>query len=236
MNNFKIKIYSDGADIDEIRETNKYKFVSGFTTNPSLLKRAGVENYLEFAKNVVCEFPNQDFSFEVFSDKPDEMLAEAKILHSLGPNVYVKIPIINTLGESTIPVIKQLSEKNINMNITAITTFEQVKSAEDNFKAGTKNLISIFVGRLSDAGVDPMDFIKASVDETAKHLESQLLWASTREVRNVYEAEQMGVDIITVPPAILKKLNNVGAKALEISLDTVKGFERDIKISGLHVL
>ncbi|WP_132981427.1 transaldolase [Pediococcus pentosaceus] len=234
--NLKIKIYADGADINDIREASGQSFVSGFTTNPSLLKKAGVLDYLKFAREVVAEFPNKDISFEVFSNKPEEMLKEAQILHDLGDNVYVKIPIITTDGKSTADVIKKLSEAKINLNITAITTLKQVEIAENNLYHGTKNLISIFVGRLADAGINPEQFIKTSVEITKSHPEAALLWASTREVYNIFEAQQIGVDIITVPPVLIKKLGQTGKSALEVSLDTVKGFEKDIKTSGLSIL
>lgn len=236
VNDLTIKVYEDGAEIEKMRAASQQAFVKGFTTNPSLLKQAGVTDYLAFARQAVAEFPEQEFSFEVFSNEPQEMLREAQILHDLGPRVYVKVPIVTTTGESTADVIKELSAAHINLNITAITTVEQVEVAERNLAPGTHNLISIFVGRVADAGIDPHHLIESSVEITKSHPEASLLWASTREVYNVFEAQQMGVDIITVPPALITKLSKTGKAALEISVDTVKGFQRDIEESGLSIL
>lgn len=235
-NSLKIKVYSDGADIDDMREVAKNKFVSGFTTNPSLMKKAGITDYMTFAKKVVSEFSHYSISFEVFSNDQSGMLKEAELLHSLGKNVYVKIPIITTDGKSTASLIKQLSEKGISLNVTAIATIDQVKEAVAAFAPGTTNIVSIFVGRVADTGADPTEFVQQSVDVVKKHPEANLLWASTREVLNIFQAQKMGVDIITVPPTIIKKLTNVGKTAQQVSLDTVLGFERDIKASGLKIL
>ena len=233
---FDIEVYSDGADIADMREVAKHDFITGFTTNPSLMKRAGITDYLTFAKKVVAEFPNYSISFEVFSNDTGTMLKEAELLHSLGKNVYVKIPILTTSGESTAPLIKQLSAKGISINVTAIATLEQVKAATAAFTPGTKNIVSIFVGRVADTGTDPTDFVKQSVAITKPHPEAQLLWASTREVLNIFQAQELGVDIITVPPTIINKLGNVGKSQQQVSLDTVLGFEKDIKASGLKIL
>lgn len=232
-----IEIYSDGANIADMRNVAKNDFVSGFTTNPSLMKKAGITDYMTFAKKVVAEFPNHAISFEVFSNNPEIMLKEAKLLHSLGKNVYVKIPIITTDGKSTVGLIKQLSGNGISINVTAITTLDQVKDAVDAFAKETKNIVSIFVGRIADTGADTTDFVNQSVAITKEHPEAQLLWASTREVQNILQAQQMGVDIITVPPTIINKfVANRGKSAQQVSLDTVLGFEKDIKASGLSIL
>ncbi|WP_332237281.1 transaldolase [Sporolactobacillus sp. KGMB 08714] len=234
--NFKIQIYSDGADIADMREVAKNDFVSGFTTNPSLMKRAGITDYLTFAKQVVAEFPDYSISFEVFSNSQAAMLKEAELLHSLGKNVYVKIPIITTDGKSTAPLIHKLSDKGISINVTAIATIAQVKETVAAFAPGTKNIVSIFVGRVADTGVDPTEFVQQSVSIVKEHPEANLLWASTREVLNIFQAQRLGVDIITVPPTIIKKLTNVGKSAQQVSLETVLGFEKDIKASGLKIL
>ncbi|KRN30081.1 transaldolase [Liquorilactobacillus mali] len=234
--NFKIEVYSDGADIKDMRDVAENDFITGFTTNPSLMKQAGVKNYLTFAKEVVKEFPDYSISFEVFSNDHDTMLKEAELLHALGENVYVKIPSITTEGKSTAPIIKYLSEKGVSINVTAIATIDQVKTAVASFSAGTENIVSIFVGRLADTGADPTEFVKESVAITKDHPEAQLLWASTREVLNIFQAQELGVDIITVPPTIIKKLSSVGKSAEKVSLDTVLGFEKDIKASGLKIL
>ncbi|EJE97938.1 transaldolase [Liquorilactobacillus mali] len=236
INSFKIKVYSDGADIDDMREVAKNKFVSGFTTNPSLMKKAGITDYMVFAKKVVSEFPHYSVSFEVFSNDQAGMLKEAELLHSLGKNVYVKIPVITTDGKSTASLIKKLSEKGVSLNVTAIAMIDQVKETVAAFAPGTTNIVSIFVGRVADTGADPTEFVQQSVDIVKKHPEANLLWASTREVLNIFQAQKMGVDIITVPPTIIKKLTNVGKTAQQVSLGTVLGFEKDIKASGLKIL
>lgn len=232
----KIQVYSDGADINDMREMAKKDFISGFTTNPSLLKKAGVTNYLDFAKKVVAEFPDYSISFEVFSNDNSTMLQEANLLHELGPNVYVKVPIITVDGQSTAPIIKTLSASNVNVNVTAITTIEQVQLAVNSFEKGTHNIVSIFAGRVGDTGADPTKFVKESVAAVKGHDEASLLWASTREVLNIFQAQAMGVDIITVPPTIINKLGNLGKTAEQVSLDTVNGFAKDIKASGLSIL
>lgn len=236
ISDLKIQVYADGANISEIREVAKYSFITGFTTNPSLLKRAGVTDYLEFAKQLVSEFPEKDISFEVFGTNDDEIFKEAEVLHDLGKNVFVKVPIMTTEGKPTGNIINKLSKMGINLNVTAVTTIDQVRYAENNLSKNTNNIISIFVGRVADAGNDPDEFIKESVEITQNHPEANLLWASTREVFNVIDAQKYGVDIITVPPALIQKLNVIGKTAEAISLDTVKGFERDIKSSGLTIL
>lgn len=234
--NFKIKIFSDGADINDMKKVTQYGFISGFTTNPSLMKRAGVKDYLSFAKQVVKEFPDLSISFEVFGTDIKTMKKEADIIKNLGKNVFVKIPIITTSGESTAPLIKDLSNNGVQVNVTAVSTTKEVQTAVDSFAPGTNNYVSIFVGRVADTGVDPTDFVKKSVDIVSQRKEAQLLWASTREVINVYQAQKLGVDIITVPPAILGKLAKVGKSQYQVSLDTVKGFKKDSDSLGFSIL
>lgn len=236
VNQFKIQIYSDGADITDIRAMAKKDFVSGFTTNPSLLKKAGVTDYMDFAKKLVAEFPDYSISFEIFSNDVTTMIQEAKQLHALGSNVFVKVPIITVDGKSTAETIKVLSASGININVTAITTIDQVRAATAAFADGTHNFVSIFAGRLADTGSDPTEFVKQSVAVTATREEAKLLWASTREVLNIFEAQSLGVDIITVPPTIINKLGSLGKSAEQVSLDTVNGFAKDIKASGLSIL
>lgn len=234
---FKTKIYSDGADLEDMKAINQNAFVTGFTTNPSLLKKAGVTNYLEFAKKAVATFPDESISFEVFSNDYDTMLKEAQLLHQLGPNVYVKVPIRTTGGEPTTDLIHDLTASGVQVNITAIATSEQVKEAVDAIVPGTPAIVSIFVGRVADTGADPMPFVKESVALTAGRDEIELLWASTREIYNITQAEALGVDIVTVPPTILEKLvAKYGQTGDEVTMNTVKGFEADIKATGLKIL
>lgn len=234
---FKTKIYSDGADLKDMQTINQNAFVTGFTTNPSLLKKAGVTNYLEFAKKAVATFPDESISFEVFSNDFDTMAKEAKLLHDLGPNVYVKVPIRTTDGKSTAGLISDLTAAGIQVNITAIATVDQVKESVAAIAPGTPSIVSIFVGRVADTGADPMSFVRESVKLTAGRDEVELLWASTREIYNIIQAEQEGVDIITVPPTIIAKLvSKFGQTGDEVTMNTVKGFEADIKATGLNIL
>lgn len=233
---FKIDIYADGADFNEMRQVFQYGFVDGFTTNPSLMKKAGVNNYLSFAQKVVAEFPAIPISFEVFSNDFLNMEKEAKIISALGENVFVKIPVLTVQNQSTKPLIAPLSRQGIAINVTAVTTIEQVQAAISAFSKGSSNIISIFVGRLADTGINPKNFVKESAQLCQKCPEAKLLWASTREVQNVYEAAANNVDIITVPPNILSKLRQVGETAEQVSLDTVQGFAADIKQLGFSIL
>lgn len=234
---FKIKIYSDGADLGDMQAINKNDFVTGFTTNPSLLKKAGVTNYLEFAKKTVATFPDEPISFEVFSNDFPTMEKEAHLLHDLGKNVYVKVPIRTTDGQSTAELIHNLTAAGVQVNVTAIATTDQVAESLAAIEPGTPSIVSIFVGRVADTGADPRPFVAESAALTAKRDEVELLWASTREINNIYQAQEAGVDIITVPPAIIAKLvSHFGQTGDEVTMNTVKGFEADIKATGLHIL
>lgn len=233
----QIEIYADGAVVEEMRAMAKLPEVTGFTTNPSLMKKAGVTNYLAFAKQVVREFPNAPISFEVFSQDADEMQQEAAILSSLGDNVYVKVPILNLNGQPNTLLINQFAKAKIKLNITAITTSEQVRWALESLNPQVQAIVSLFVGRVADTGADPTSFINASVAMAHLHPQVKLLWASTREVDNIRQAAQAGIDIITVPPAILKKWQaRRQLTPAEVALDTVQGFERDIKALGFSIL
>ena len=230
----KVKIYSDGANIEDMLKVEQGGFVTGFTTNPSLMKAAGVKDYNEFAKEALSKL-KYPISFEVFADDLETMESEAEIINSFGNNVYIKIPIINTKGESTKELIKKLSEKGYKLNITAILTIDQVKETVEAFSEGTSNLVSVFAGRIADAGYDPLPIMKEArkICDTKKGTE--LLWASTREVYNIVQADEIGADIITVPPSIISKLSGMGKDLFEVSLDTVKTFAKDISASGLSI-
>ena len=237
QNQYAIKIYSDGADIKAMRQMVKNDYLSGFTTNPSLMKRAGVTNYLSFAKQVVTEFPDYCVSFEVFGQTADEMKREAEILSGLSDNVYVKIPIINLKGNYNTDLINTLSANGIKVNVTAITTELQVQAALAALCPSSPAFVSLFVGRVADTGADPIDFVKNSVEMVDDFDNVQTLWASTREVYNITQAEQLGVDIITVPPVILQKYNERRSFTPDdVALDTVHGFDKDIKTLGFSIL
>ncbi len=231
----KIKIYADGADVNTMKEAAKSGKVDGFTTNPSLMKKAGVTDYKAFAKQVVENITDVSVSFEVFGDDMETMEKEAKIISELGKNVFVKIPIVNTQGESMIPLIKKLSAAGINVNVTAIYNIEQVKAVVDCVTLG-QAYASIFVGRLTDNGHKYFEFVEESVKLCQTNPKVELLWASTREVLNIAQAEEMGVDIITVPQAMIDKYFAPQKSTEELSIDTVKGFAKDISSLGFSIL
>ncbi|RYL87804.1 transaldolase [Sporolactobacillus sp. THM19-2] len=236
MNHLKVKIYADGADINDMLSAYKAGFVSGFTTNPSLMKRAGVADYVAFAKEVVEKIPDLPLSFEVFADDFETMEKEAEKIHSFGKNVFIKIPITNTKGESSIPLIKKLQKKGFSLNVTAILTTKQVEDTVAALDPDVENIVSVFAGRIADTGRDPIPYMKKSVELCKHNKGAQLLWASSRELFNVYEADRLGVDIITCTPAIIEKLKKVGKSLEQVSLDTVKGFNKDIQSLGYTIL
>ncbi|OOD01813.1 transaldolase, partial [Staphylococcus epidermidis] len=215
----------------------KNQLVDGFTTNPSLMAKAGVTDYKAFAEEVVSEIPDASISFEVFADDLPTMEKEAEILKQYGDNVFVKIPIVTTTGESTLPLIKRLSSKQVRLNVTAVYTIEQVKAITDAVTEGVPTYVSVFAGRIADTGIDPLPLMKESVKVTHSKEGVQLLWASCREVYNVIQADEIGADIITCPADVVKKVNNnLGRDIGELSVDTVKGFAKDIQSSGLSIL
>lgn len=230
-----IKIFADGADLDGMLEEYKKGVVSGFTTNPSLMKKAGITSYKEFVKEVVKNI-NMPVSFEVFSDDFDGMRIEAQELSKLGDNIYVKIPVTNTKGESTVPLIEELSERGYKLNITAVFTVDQVKKVLSALRFGTPSIISVFAGRIADAGVDPESIMKESKELCERVSGVELLWASCRELYSIVQAEKIGVDIITVQNSLLKKLNLLGKDLEEYSLETVRGFYKDASGLGFTIL
>lgn len=233
---FKIQIFADGADKEKMLDQYKSGLVQGFTTNPSLMKRAGVSDYTSFAKELVSAIPDRSISFEVFADDLEGMEREAKIIAGLGPNVFVKIPIVSTKGEYMLPLIERLSAAGVNLNITAVFTIEQTKKIVQAVNPKAKSYVSIFAGRLADNGYDPIEVMKEAVDICHSKDNVFLLWASTREVWNVFEAESLGVDIITVPDSVLQKLPRLREKTSDdLSIDTVVGFQEDIAKLGFSI-
>ena len=237
MTKLNVKVFADGADIEEMKSAYKNQLVDGFTTNPSLMAKAGVTDYKAFAEEVVSEIPDASISFEVFADDLPTMEKEAEILKQYGDNVFVKIPIVTTTGESTLPLIKRLSSKQVRLNVTAVYTIEQVKAITDAVTEDVPTYVSVFAGRIADTGIDPLPLMKESVKVTHSKEGVQLLWASCREVYNVIQADEIGADIITCPADVVKKVNNnLGRDIGELSVDTVKGFAKDIQSSGLSIL
>lgn len=231
-----IKIYADGADIEDMLNEYDKGIVSGFTTNPSLMKKAGVKDYISFVREVTGKIKNLPVSFEVFSDDFGTMKKEALALSSYGDNVYVKIPITNTKGESSIPLINTLSNEGVNLNVTAVFTIEQAKAVLEAFANDSKNIVSVFAGRIADSGVDPEPIMKEASSLCHQHAGVECLWASCREVFNIFQAERCHVDIITVTNDILSRLANVGKDLNAFSLETVRMFEDDGKKLGFSIL
>ncbi len=232
----RVTVYADGADIEAMKEEYRKGYVKGFTTNPTLMKKAGVKDYVTFAKEAIREIPDLPLSLEVFADDFDTMEKEAEFISALGDNVYVKIPITNSKGESSVPLIKKLSSKGIRINATAILTLEQVRSVVDAFAEGTQNIVSVFAGRILDTGVDAVPVMK-EVTEICKAKPGTLsLWASCRELYNIIQADQCGTDIITVTNNILAKLPNLGKDLTQLSLETVQMFVNDGKSLGYSIL
>lgn len=236
MKNIKTKIYSDGAVLADMIESLNSGKVTGFTTNPSLMKKAGITNYVEFAKEVLQEITEYPVSFEVFSDDLETMEKEADKIAALGQNVYVKIPVTTSNGTSTAPLLKKLSNKGVKLNVTAIFTVEQVQEVVDHLTDGVASIVSVFAGRIADTGVDPMPIMKEALAICQTKEGCELLWASPREVLNIYQANELGVDIITCTPAIIKKLSLSGKDLNEYSLETVKTFCKDSQELGFSIL
>lgn len=234
--NLKVKIYADGAKLEDMLAAYRSGTVQGFTTNPSLMKKAGVTDYKAFAKEVLSEISDASVSFEVFTDELDTMEKEADILSALGKNVFVKIPITNTKGESTVPLIRKLSKKGYQLNITAIFTIEQVEAVVDALDADTASIVSVFAGRIADTGRDAGEIMRKAAEICKRKPKAELLWASCRELYNIYEADKCGCDIITVPNSILAKSKNVGKDLKEYSLETVQGFFKDASGLGFSIL
>lgn len=218
-----IEIYADGADLETMKVLAKDDRVTGFTTNPTLVKKAGVTDYRAFAKQVL-EITDKPVSFEVFSDDLADMKRQALEIHSWG-NVFVKVPIINTKGESTAPVISYLTDKGVKVNVTAVLTKEQVGTGLTAMY-GSPGILSIFAGRIADTGRDPTQLIRYAVNKS-RGGQTKILWASTREVLNVMQAEYCGCDIITCSPEIIAKLKGINAELNGVSLATVKQFHND---------
>ena len=227
----KTKIFCDIADYKTIKLFNNKSIVDGFTTNPSLMRLAGAKNYKKYSLQILKICKKKPISFEVFADKPEDMLKQAYEINSWGKNVYVKIPVINSKGIFTGSVIKELSDKGIKLNITAVYTFEQTQKIYKMLNKKTKSIISIFAGRMADKGKDPLPIFKKSISLTKKNKRIEILWASTREAYNYTQAKQINCNIITMPPKVINQINKFGKSFKSMTLDTVKGFLADSKKS-----
>jgi len=236
LGQLKIKVFSDGADVAAMKRAYRAGFVKGFTTNPTLMRKAGITDYKAFAKEALTEIKELPISFEVFADDFASMEAEALEISSWAPNVYVKIPITNTSGCSSIPLIKKLSAKGLQLNITAVMTLEQVQNVADALSARSHSVVSVFAGRVADTGLDPVPHMTMALRIIAQNPNTELLWASPRELLNIFQADSIGCHIITVNEDILKKIPLAGMDLSELSLETVKMFHRDAISSGFKIV
>ena len=228
------RIYCDIADINQIRKFNKKKIVKGFTTNPSLMRKAGAKDYAKYSRQIleICKKP---ISFEVFGDDYDSMKKQALKINSWGKNVFVKIPVINSKGFFMGKLIKELNSMNIKLNITAVYNFTQTSKILKNLNKKTKVIISIFGGRAADTGKDPIPEFKKSISATKKFKNVKILWASVREPYNYLQAKQLGCHLITVPPSIIEKIEMFGKSFDQLTKETVKGFLKDSKKSNFKI-
>ena len=231
----KIKLFADGADLGGMIEMASKPYIAGLTTNPTLMNKAGISDYVKFAKQVIREIPNKPISFEVFSDSLEEMQDQALKISSWGENVFVKIPVTNTLGTSTESVVKNLATRGVKLNVTAIMTNTQVQTTVDALNPKVESYISVFAGRIADTGRDPLPAMKESLKIMKVNRNAELIWASPRELLNVFQANEIGCHIITATNDILKKLELVGKDLDEYSLETVKMFHTDATKSKFSI-
>jgi transaldolase len=236
LSSLKVKLFTDGADKAQIVEMAKQSWIAGFTTNPSLLKKAGVSDYAAYARDLVAAVPDRHISFEVFSDDIPEMVAQGRVITTWGANVYVKLPVTNTRGEPLYDAVRALSRDGVKINMTAIFTPEQVVRAIEALDGGASACVSVFAGRLADFGIDYRPIIQDAIARARKTRNVEIIWASTREAYNVVEASEMGCHIITAPADVLKKLPSLGTQtAAELSLGAVKAFREDAIAAGLSL-
>jgi len=235
ISNLKIKLFADGADLAGIKEMYQNPFIKGFTTNPTLMRKAGIQDYKLFALEVIQSIPDRPISFEVFADEFDEMEKQALEIASWGKNVSVKIPVTNTRKEFAGPLIERLSHAGVALNVTALTTLEQVKSVTKQLSTNVPAIISVFAGRIADTGRDPVPLMAEAVKVMSDKPQSELIWASPRELLNIFQAESVGCHIITATNDILKKLTLVDKDLDQYSLETVQMFFKDAQAAGYKI-
>jgi transaldolase len=231
----KVKLFADGADLAGMKEMAANPLIRGFTTNPTLMRKAGVADYRSFARDVLAAIPDRPVSFEVFADDFSEMESQALEIASWGRNVNVKIPVSNTKGEFAGTLIERLSKRGVQLNVTALLTLEQVERVTERLAPQTPAIVSVFAGRIADTGVDPMPIMKKAVQVLKGRPKAELIWASPRELLNVFQADAVGCHIITATNDILKKLPLVGKDLGKYSLETVEMFYKDAKAAGFTI-
>jgi len=232
LSDLKIKIFADGADKKGMIELYKKPYIKGFTTNPTLMRKAGVRDYREFAREILKIIPDRPISFEVLADDFENMEKQALEINTWGKNVYVKIPVTNTKKESTYDLMKRLTEKGVKLNLTAIMTVEQVRNVVEAVKDTPSAFVSVFAGRIADTGRDPIPIMKECLEIMKPYKNIELLWASPRELFNIFQADEIGVHIITVTYDILAKMNMIGRSLDDLSLETVRMFYSDACKAG----
>lgn len=231
----RVKIFADGADLAAVRTRLTEPWIKGFTTNPTLMRAAGVVDYESFARELAALVPDRPISFEVVADEPEEMERQGRLIASWGENVYVKVPISTTRGESTANVVRQLSLSGVKVNVTAVLTPKQVECAAEWLSEGVGGFISVFAGRIADSGEDPIPLMIEALTTLSEYAHLALIWASPREVLNIVQADSIGCHVITVTDAILRRLSNLGRDLDEFSLDTVQMFYRDAHAAGYQL-
>jgi len=235
VSDLNVKIYADGADRAGMLEMYGKSFIKGFTTNPTLMRKAGINNYIEFAQDILRAIPDRPISFEAFSDEFSDMELQARVISGWGKNVYVKIPVSNTRGEPSYDLIYRLSHSGIQINVTAIMTLDQVREVAAAVRGGDPACVSVFAGRIADTGRDPVPMMIDALGLLKDSPAAELIWASPREMLNIYQADEIGCHIITVTNDILGKLGGTGKDLKEFSLDTVKMFRRDALAAGYQI-
>ena len=230
-----VKIFADGAEKAGMLEMYAKPYIKGFTTNPTLMRKAGISDYAAFAQEIVAAIADRPISFEVFSDDFNEMYAQARTIAKWGSNVYVKIPVMNTRREPSTNLVRKLSHEGIKLNVTALLTLTQVREVADALRGGAPSCVSVFAGRLADTGRDPVPLMAAAVEILRDNPKAELIWASPRELLNIFQADQIGCHIITVTNDILKKLSIVGRDPFDYSLDTVEMFRNDAVKAGFSI-
>jgi transaldolase len=233
LDRISTKIFADGADLQGILALAADPRIAGFTTNPTLMRKAGVGSYEAFAQRVLEQVDKHPISFEVLADEPQEIRRQAYCIASWGENVYVKVPVTTTAGESLAMLVRELAEKGVKVNVTALFTPAQVELITEAVKEGAPSCISVFAGRIADAGVDPVPIMARSVEIIAQAPRAELIWASPREILNLVQADSVGCHIITITHDLLKKLDGLGKGLEQYSLETVRMFHRDAAAAGL---
>ena len=235
VNALRVKLFADGAELDVIRRMADNPLIKGFTTNPTLMRKAGVTDYVAFARQVLQIVPDRPISFEVFSDDFDEMEQQAHEIASWGANVFVKIPVTNTRSESAAPLVARLSRAGVQLNVTAILTEAQVRDIAEALTPGIAAFVSVFAGRIADTGRDPVPVIVRAIALLAERPLAEVIWASPRELLNVFQADDVGCHVITATPDVLGKLSLVGKDLTAYSLETVEMFRRDALAAGFSI-